>query len=90
MFEGSVLQCRLVNETCTIALVQAGMQANQFASAINLAGNITNFTKNRAGKSFIFSQDSKETCSLIFVLVIRKGISGKHPIHKNNSYVCFH
>ena len=24
--------CRLVNETCVIALVQAGTQANQFAS----------------------------------------------------------
>ena len=46
-------------ETHAIALVQAGTQANQFASAINCAGNITN-TK------------LKETCPLIFVSVIRK------------------
>ena len=45
---------RLVNETRAIALVQAGTQANQFASAIDRADNITNFTENRAGKSFFF------------------------------------
>ena len=27
-------KCRLVNETCAIALVQAGMQANQLASVM--------------------------------------------------------
>ena len=63
---------RLVNETHAIALVQAGMRANQFASVIDHAGNITNFTENRTGKSFFFSPDSKETCSLILVSVIRK------------------
>ena len=57
---------RLVSETCTIALMQADRQVNQFASGIDHAGNITNFTENRAGKSF-FSQDSDETYSLIFV-----------------------
>ena len=62
---------RLVNETRVIALVQAGMQANQFASVIDCTGNITNFTESRADISF-FSQDSKGTCSLIFVSVIRK------------------
>ena len=31
------------------------------------AGNITNFTRNCAGQSVIFSRDSKETFSLIFV-----------------------
>ena len=80
----------LVNETRAIALVQAGTQANQFASAIDSAGNITNFTENRAGKNFFFSQDSKEICYLIFVSDIRKGISGKHPICENNTYECFH
>ena len=70
--------------------MQAGTQANQFASAIDSAGNITNFTENRAGKSFFFSQDSKEICYLIFVSDIRKGISGKHPICENNTYECFH
>ena len=63
---------RLVNETHTIVLVQAGTQANQFDSVIDCAGNITNFTENRTGKSFFFSEDSKETCPLIFVSVIRK------------------
>ena len=63
---------RLVNETHAIALVQAGTQTNQFASANDCAGNITNFTENRAGKSFFFSEDLKETCPLIFVSAIRK------------------
>ena len=33
--------CRLVSETCTMVLMQAGMQANQFASTIDFAGNTT-------------------------------------------------
>ena len=45
-----------------IALVQGGMQANQIASTIDRAGNITNFTNNRMGKSLFFSEDSKEVC----------------------------
>ena len=52
----------LVNETHAITLVQAGTQANQFPSAIDHAGNITNFTKNRTGKSFFFSEVSREIC----------------------------
>ena len=43
---------RLVNETCTIVLVQAGTQTNQIASAIDCAGNIINFTEDHAGKNF--------------------------------------
>ena len=66
-------------------LMQAGMQANQFANVIDRAGNITNFVGNHRDKSFFFSQDSKETCYLIFVSVIRKGISGKQPICENNT-----
>ena len=58
-------KCRLVNETRAIALVQAGTQADQLASATDRVGNIINFTKNRARKSFFFSQDLKETFSLI-------------------------
>ena len=58
-------KCSLVNETRAIALVQAGTQADQLASAIDRVGNIINFTKNRARKSFFFSQDLKETFSLI-------------------------
>ena len=45
------LQPKLANETHSIAVVQAGTQANQFARAIDRAGNITNFTKNHAHKS---------------------------------------
>ena len=58
-------KCRLVNETCMVALVEAGMQANQLAIAIDLAsaidcvGNITNFTKNRASKRFFFIKTQK-------------------------------
>ena len=53
------MELRLVNETRTIVLAQAGMQANQFASVIDHAGNITNFTENHTGKSFFFPQDSR-------------------------------
>ena len=45
-----VTNFRLVNETCMVVLMQAGMQANQFASTIDCTGNITNCTKNCAGK----------------------------------------
>ena len=48
--------CRLqlVNETHTIVLVQAGMQANEFARAIYWAGISTNLTKIGTSKSFFF------------------------------------
>ena len=36
--------------------MQAGTQANQLASAIDRAGNITNFTENRASKFLFFSR----------------------------------
>ena len=65
-------KCRLVNETRAIALVQAGSQANQLASTIDRIESMTNFTENPASKSFFFSQDSKETCPLIFVSAIKK------------------
>ena len=61
-----------LNEARAIALVQAGTQADKFVSAIDCAGNIANFTKNLTRKSFFFSQDSKEMCSLIFAFVIKK------------------
>ena len=79
------LKCRLVNEICAISHVQPVMKANQLASTIDRAGNKTNFTENRASKGFFFSQDSKETCSLIFVSH-KKGVSVKHTIHANNTY----
>ena len=53
---------RIINETLVIVLVQARTQANQYASVIDHADNITNFTENCAGKSFFFSPNSKETC----------------------------
>ena len=71
-------------------LMQAGTRVNQFANVIDHAGSITNFVRNRGGKSFFFSQDLKETRYLIFVSVIRKGITGKHHICENNTYVRFH
>ena len=40
-------KCRLVNETRTIAFVQAGTQANQLVGTIDHAGNIINSTENR-------------------------------------------
>ena len=52
---------RLVNETRGFVLMQAGMQANQFASVIDCGSNITNFTEKCGGKIFFFSEDSKET-----------------------------
>ena len=80
--------CRLVNETCTIMLMQAGTQANQLASVIGCAGNITNFTKNCASKSFFSFQDSKGTCSLIFVSVIKKVYQQDIPFVKTiHTYV---
>ena len=54
-----ILFYRLVIETRMIELVQAGMQANQFVSAIDCAGNIMNFTENCAGKSFFFLKTQK-------------------------------
>ena len=60
LLSGSTVQpentysCRLANKIHVITLMQAGMQANQFASAIDCASNITNFTKNPAGKSLFF------------------------------------
>ena len=49
----------LVSETHTIGLEQAGKQANQLASAIDRAGNITNFTANCASESFFFLKTQK-------------------------------
>ena len=77
---------RLVNETRTIGLMQVGKQANQSASAIDCAGNI-NFTEHRAIKSCFFSQDSKETCSLIFVSVIKNAYQENIPFVKTIFYV---
>ena len=52
-------KCGLVNETRAIALMQAGTQTNQLTSAIDRAGSITNFTENRASKSFFFLKTQK-------------------------------
>ena len=50
-----VFKCSFVNETRAIAIVRAGMQANQLVRASDRAGNITNFTENGASKSFFLS-----------------------------------
>ena len=55
LFSELGISIRLVNETRTIVLMQAGVQANQFPSAIDYAGNITDLNENCAGKSFFFS-----------------------------------
>ena len=84
-------KCRLVNQICAIALVQAGTQVNQLASAIDCAGNITNFTKNCTSKSFFFFSRFKRDVSFNFCVCHKKGVSGIHPIPENNTYyVCFH
>ena len=62
--------------------MQAGKQANQLACTIDCAGNITNFTANCASKSFFFSEDSKEMCSLSFVSVIKKVYQENIPFVK--------
>ena len=47
---------RLVNVNRVIALLQAVTQANQFARGIDRAGNVINFTGNRADKFLFFSR----------------------------------
>ena len=66
----------------SIALVQASTETNQLASAIDRAGSTTNFTENRASKGFFFSRNSKETCSLIFVSVIKRVYQVNVPFMK--------
>ena len=83
-------KCSLVNETCTIVLVQAGMQANQLTSAIDCAGNITSFTESHTGKRFFFSR-LKRDMLFNFCVYHKKGVSRRYPICENNTYcVCFH
>ena len=65
-----------------IALMQARTQANQLANAIDRAGNIKNFTENCASKSCFFSKDSKDTCSLISVSIIKKLYQENIPLVK--------
>ena len=49
----------LVSEICAIGLMQAGMQANQFASMIDHTSHITNFTKYGTGKSLFVLKTQK-------------------------------
>ena len=76
-----VFKCSFVNETRAIAIVRAGMQANQLVRASDRAGNITNFTENGASKSF-FCQYSTEKCSLIFASIIKKVYQENIPFVK--------
>ena len=59
---------RLVNETCAITLVQAGMQANQFARVTDHTGNITH----RTGKFFFLK--TQKRLVLKFLSVIKSKI----------------
>ena len=59
---------RLVNEMQAIALMQAGMQANQLAIVIDRAGNITNFLK------------AQKRRVLYFLCVIKKVYQGNIPL----------
>ena len=52
----------LVNETCPIALVQAGTQANQLASTIDYTGKITNFLKTQKRRVLYFLCLSWKRC----------------------------
>ena len=72
-------KCSLVNETSTTALVQAGTQANQLASATDHTGNIASFTKNRTSKGFFFFSRLKGD---IFVSVIKRVYQGNIPFMK--------
>ena len=58
-------ECRLVNDTHMIALMQAGKQANQLTSL-------------------------KRDVLFNFCVCHKKGASGKHPTHENNTCLCFH
>ena len=71
-------KCRLVSETsrsCRLERKQSNGPARLIAQATR------NFTENRASESFFFSQDSKKTCSLIFVPVIKKVHQENIPFH---------
>ena len=63
---------RLASKTCAIALMQAGFQANQFASIIDRTDKITNFTKNHARKSFFFFRRLKRDFHLNFCICHKK------------------
>ena len=69
--------------------MQAGIQANQLASTIDHASNITNLPKITQA-SFFFSQDSRDMF-FNFCVCHKKGVSEKQDICETNTYyVCFH
>ena len=70
MFLGHRVWHRLVIETCTIALVQAGTQANQFASTIDRAGKL--YQKSCRQKFLFFLKTQKNLVLIFFLSVIRK------------------
>ena len=81
-------KCSLVNETSTTALVQAGTQANQLASATDHTGKHSKFHQKSHKQRFLFFLKTQRRH---FCVCHKKGVSGKHPIHENNTYyVCFH
>ena len=88
-FINFAFKCRLVIETHTIVLMQASNQANLLASAIDHVTNTTNFSENCTSNSFFFLK-TKRDMLFNFCIWHKKGVSGKHPIHENNKFVCFH
>ena len=68
---------RLVNETRMIALVQAGTQANQFASTIDCTGNINKFYRKSLRRNFLFFLKTQRRLFLKTLSVLRKGIIRK-------------
>ena len=58
---------RLFNETCGFVLMQAGMQANQFASVIDCGGNIKNFTEKCGGKILFLKTRKRLDLKFLFL-----------------------
>ena len=81
-FNGEFTSIRLVNETCTVAFLQAGKQVNQFASTIDHAGSTTFYRKLHQQKLLFYLILLKETCYLIFVCVYQKVYQENIPFVK--------
>ena len=79
---------RLVNETRMILLVQAGTQANQFASTIDCTGNINKFYQKSLRQNFLFFLKTQRRLFLKTLSVLRKGIIRKiFHLWKEDKYV---
>ena len=85
-------KCRLINEIRTSVLVQASKQANQLTSAIDCVENIflNKFYRKLRKQKIIFCQNSKETCSLMFVSAIKMMYQENTPFVKTIHMHVFH